>query len=202
MSSDFVWSFNAKGMGRPFVERRYLDGDTSMIEYLDTTLDVGLNPLFEPGRTYAGRAVKSKYVPTKMEWRSTEKLPSDILFHRNIFLVSEKVKDIVEDIDEYVHQFFQIQIYLEGGSLANQMFFFNICTRIDSMDRERTTSDFDGRVWLPGTGEFAFSKKTIGTHNVWIDKHVDPGRFISNSLKKKLEEADVTGLYLEKFPLY
>lgn len=202
MSNDVVWGFNAKGMGRPFVERRYLDGDTSMIEYLDTTLDDGLNPLFKPGRTYAGRAVKSKYVPTKMEWNSNDKLPPDILFHGNLLLVSRIFRNVIECNDEYTHQFFPIRIYLRDDSFVHQMFFFNICSRIDSMDREHATSEFDGRAWLPGTGEFAFSKKAIGTHNVWIDKHVDPGRFISNPLKKKLEESGVTGLYLEKFPLY
>ncbi|WP_150523065.1 hypothetical protein [Roseibium sediminis] len=79
MTEGAVYAFGFRAEAPHLIGSRLLDGNVSKIEYIDSTFDKGLSPLFEPGDMYAGRAVKSEHVPTMVEW-SSKRYPPPILF--------------------------------------------------------------------------------------------------------------------------
>jgi hypothetical protein len=179
MAKNTVWSIGFKEETGYHVNREPLDGDPRQIEYVDTTLDKGTNPTFEPGRLYAGRKVKPDHVPTKAVWGNKKVKPYDVFVLQGLILVSDTVKDIVEHFEPGIHQFYPIEMVYKDGSHARQMYFFNICARLDTMDRKRATAELINNVlWDPATGRFIFSNTLIGNRHAWIDKHVSPGLFI------------------------
>jgi hypothetical protein len=176
-----------------------LDGDVNKIEYVDTTFDKGHNPLFEAGRLYAGRAVKPDHVPTRAQWKSKRYLPPDVVYTYKMYLVSEAFKDIIERHEPGVHQFFPVELVYKDGSFARQMYFFNICTRLDGMDREQATAKFANVSFDPRTGEFVFSLKQIGDAHAWVDKHVIYGNFLSSTVVDEMKQQGLTGTAFKPF---
>ncbi|WP_150526947.1 imm11 family protein, partial [Roseibium sediminis] len=160
------------------VSLKLLDGDVDKIEYVDTTVDKGHSPLFKPGQLNAGRAIKPDHVPTRAQWESKRYPPPDVLFKYDMYLVSNAFKDILERHEPGVHQFFPVDVVYKDDSLARQMYFFNICSRLDGMDRERATAQLvKGIAFDLRTGEFVFNLIQIGEAHAWVDKHVIYGRF-------------------------
>ncbi len=202
MTGDQVWSFGFNEVAGFTVGRDVLDGDPIKIEYLETTLDQGLNPTFKAGRLYAGRPVKPDHVPTRVKWSSKKHPPYDVFMLRGLILVSDDFKEIIERHEPDVHQFFPVQAIYKDGSKAGQMYFFNICNRLDTMDRERATTKFDGVHWDPASGDFVFSKRLIGDHHAWKDKFIHPGRFLSDTVKSEIEKMGLTGITFHGFPVY
>ncbi|QDG76858.1 DUF1629 domain-containing protein [Labrenzia sp. PHM005] len=202
VTNDVVWSFGFDEPAGFIVDRDLLDGNPRKIEYIDTTPEKGDNPLFEPGDLYSGRAVKGDHVPTRIEWSNKKHPPYDVFRLEGLIVVSDTVKDIIEELEPDVHQFFPIAVVYKDGSLARQMYFFNICNRLDTMDRERATVTFDRVFWRPETGDFAFSKAAIGARHAWKDKHLSYGLFLSDAAKTRMEQSGVTGITFHSFPLY
>jgi Immunity protein family (Imm11) len=85
---------------------------------------------------------------------------------------------------------------------ARQMYFFNICNRLDTMDRERATAKEKGLFWDPSTGDYVFDKTAIGDRHAWKDKFLHPGLFLSDAVKSELEAAKLTGIIFHSFPAY
>jgi len=200
MTEGVVYAFGFRAEAPHLIGSRLLDGNVSKIEYIDSTFDKGLSPLFEPGDMYAGRAVKSEHVPTMVEWSSKRYPPPDTFLSEVIF-VSDAFKDIVERHEPGVHQFFPVEVVYKDGSFARQMYFFNICNRLDTMDRDRATAELrNGIMWDPRTGDFAFSLEKLGSAHVWKDKHVHPGRFLSSIVADELTSQGLTGISLHPYP--
>ncbi len=202
MTGDQVWSFGFDEVAGFTVGRDVLDGDPVKIEYIDTTFDFGLSPTFEPGDLYAGRAVKQDNVSTRVEWSSKKHPPYDVFMVRGLILVSDAFKDIIERLEPNVHQFFPVEVLYKDGSHARQMYFFNICNRLDTMDRERATANLDRIMWDPASGDFVFSKSLIGNHHIWKDKFIHPGKFLSDTVKSEIEKIGLTGITFHGFPAY
>lgn len=202
MNSDFVWAMGRQEEAGFLVERTFLDGDPRKIEYVDRTLDMGDNATFETGWMYAGRDVKPKHIPTKMMWSSKKHRPYDVFKQRGLILVSQEFKEIVERFEPDTHQFFPIEVVYKDGFHARQMYFFNICARVDTMSRAHTTAKMlHGISWDFTSGEFVFSKDQIGSRKVWIDKHVIHGLFFSNDIKDEIEKEKLTGAVFNGFPV-
>jgi Immunity protein family (Imm11) len=177
-----------------------LDGDVNKIEYVDKTFDKGHTPLFDAGELYAGRAVKPDHVPTRAQWASKRYSPPDVVFSRKMYFVSEAFKDIIERHEPSVHQFFPVEFLYKDGSFARQMYFFNICTRLDGMDRERATAQLrKGIAFDPRTGDFLFSLKQIGDAHAWVDKHVIFGNFLSSTVVDEMKQQGLTGIVFNPF---
>uniref|UniRef100_UPI00137578F6 imm11 family protein n=1 Tax=Roseibium sediminis TaxID=1775174 RepID=UPI00137578F6 len=177
MTEGVIYGIGTREEAPHTIECFPLDGDVDKIEYVDTTIDKGHTPLFDAGELYAGRAIKPDHVPTRVQWESKRYPPPDVLYKYGIYLVSNAFKDILERHEPGVHQFFPVDVVYKDGSLARQMYFFNICNRLDGMDRERATAKFANVSFDPRTGEFVFNLKQIGEAHAWVDKHVIYGRF-------------------------
>lgn len=200
MTDQLVWSFGFREEAGFIIDRIHLDGDPRKIGYVDTTRDEGRNALFEQGRLYAGRPVRPDHIPTRIQWSSKRYPPYDVFMSRGIIHVSDAFKDIVEHLEPGVHQFFPIEAIYKDGSFARQMYFFNICHRLDAVDRERATVQMRKIAWDSLTGEFAFSLDKIGGAHAWIDKRINPGRFLSNAVVTEIKKAGLTGIVPHSYP--
>jgi hypothetical protein len=197
-----VWNFgfnDGMGVTHSLLE---VDGDIRKIEYEDTTPEFGtLGGLFKAGRLNLGRAIKPDNVPARFEWGGPKnrKLP-DALYGSGVVFVSERLKAIIEHFEPGVHQFFPIDIiYKSNKELAAKMFFLNICTRLDSVDRDLTTSPFGGVMWRPDEGgTLVFNMDQIGNHHLWHDKHIMHGWMISDQLHDAFVAQKITGLVFHK----
>ncbi len=174
-----------------------LDGDRKMIEYVDPTRDVpGAGGLFRPGQFTSGRPVKQDFVPTKVVWSGPKRLGiPEALFGQGMFYVNQRFRAIVEGLEARVHQFFPVEMLWKDRTLAQAMFFFNVCTRLDSLDHKLTTAEISsGGVLQRETGTWVFNTHQIGDHHIWRDRHFYKGLFISDRLHDALVEAGVSGL--------
>jgi hypothetical protein len=174
-----------------------MDGNLDKIEYVNGSADWGtVAGGFEPGDLNLGRALKAEHVPTKFLWGGPKnrKLP-DVLYGRGVVIVSVRVKDIMERFEPGVHQYFPVNvIYKSSKEVAEKMFFLNICTRLDSVDRKLTTATLSqGGMWKPETGYWVFDLRKIGSHHFWHDQHLFLGWMISDSLKQAFEDASIKG---------
>ncbi|WP_157738637.1 imm11 family protein [Labrenzia sp. VG12] len=126
--------------------------------------------------------------------------PPDVVYTYEMYLVSDAFKDIIERHEPGVHQFFPVELVYKDGSFARQMYFFNICTRLDGMDREQATAQLiKGIAFEPRTGEFVFSLKQIGDAHAWVDKHVIYGTFLSSTVVDEMKQEGLTGTAFNPF---
>lgn len=175
-----------------------MDGNLDKIEYVERPkIWKGIGGGFKPGDLNLGRALKAEHVPTKFLWGGPKnrKLP-DVLYGRGVVIVSVRVKDIMERFEPGVHQYFAVDIiYKSNKELAEKMFFLNICSRLDSVDRELSTCKMsEGDImWQPETGYWVFDLAKIGAHHFWHDQHLFKGWMVSDVLKQAFEGASIKG---------
>jgi hypothetical protein len=177
-----------------------LDGDLKKIRPADLTPDGGIE--VRPTYGKAGRPFEIEHVPTRIRLEGPKRDLTDLRADFGLF-VDGKVRTEVEKLEAGVHQFFPVTFFWEDGSHAADRFWFVPCNRLDSVDRKETTFAFKGIWYLDGSTDkkLVFNRAQIGSHHAWIDKFITPmsGVWISNALKKGLEEAGVTGMSLRVY---
>ena len=197
-----VWNIGFDdGMGVTY-SMMEIDGDIRKIEYVDRTYSMGsVAGGFDNGDLNLGRAIKSDHVPTKLLWDgpASRKLP-DAMFGRGMVKVSDRIKTIIEQFEPGLHQFFPVDVYFKStNELARKMFYLNICTRLDSVDRELTTCPMGSVMWRPDQGgELVFNLDQIGNHHLWHDKHILHGWMMSDALQAALVNNNITGFVFHK----
>ncbi len=192
-----VWSMGFDDGLPVTIARTALDGDRRKIEYVDTTREpFSVGGHFEPGKLQLGRAVKPDHVPTRILREGSKETLPDVELAVGMYFVSDRFKEIVEGFEPGVHQFFPTDFVSKDGSLQAHMYFFNVCNRLDSVDRDLTTAPFQSNLaWRPDEGgELIFDLKRIGNHHIWHDKHIYDGLYVSDALHDALVEAGITGL--------
>ena len=196
-----VWAVGCDDGLPVTIAREALDGDRAKIEYVDTSREFdGVGGLFKPGDLHLGRAVKPEHVPTRILRAGSKKTLPDAEWAVGMFFVSDRFKEVVERFEPGRHQFFPTDFVSKDGSLQAHMHFFNVCNRLESVDRELTTTPFEyGRAWRPDKGgELVFNLEQIGDHHIWHDKNVHMGLYVSDALHDALIDAGLTGLEFVK----
>lgn len=195
-----VWGVGFKFDKADFhLGHRELDGDLTRVEYVDTSRDWGsIGGGFEPGELNLGRAIKPDHLPSKMQRQGKRYGMPDVTFGRGLFIVNGRFRDVVEAVEPDVHQYFPVDMLWEDdGTLAQKMFIFNICNRLDTVSREASTAELrKGRMWEPSTGEMVFSLPRIGDHHIWIDRHILATSmfYCSDRMHQALMDAGLTGI--------
>ncbi|WP_425462422.1 imm11 family protein [Maritalea mobilis] len=122
------------------------------------------------------------------------------------YLVDEKFKDVVDELEPDTHQFFPVELFWSDGSSAGQRYWFFPCNRLDTVDEERTTKKRRGKLWHPGRdfendGQFVFNRSQINGHHIWIDRFMVGiiGILMSNQMHDALLAEGVTGMGFNKF---
>lgn len=143
-----VWGLGSQPTGNYYPDFQALDGDMGNIECEDMTPDGGKD-IRKGECTDAGRRLKAENVPTKIEWRSKSKVP-DLTSPYIAMAVTERFRQVVEDLEPNVHQFLPLQYVDRKGEPLAQRWYFIPCNRIDSVDRKHTTMIlYKGAIWVP-----------------------------------------------------
>ena len=175
----------------------FLDGDLRKTEYVDITAEpFSVGGFFDPGKKRLGRALKPDNIPTKFRWGGAAARMPDIMLSHSVILVSDKVKGLVEMLEPGAHQFFPLETWCRGDQPGPRMYLLNICNRLDSVDREKTTKPFSqGIAWrTEKPGELFFNLQQIGNHKLWHDRHIFDVLFFTDDVKAAFEAANVTGV--------
>lgn len=174
----------------------FLDGDLGKTEYVDTTHDsYSVGGFFDPGKKRLGRALKPDHIPTKFRWGGAASRMPDIMLSHSVILISDKVKTIIERLEPGVHQFFPLETWCQGNEPGPRMYLLNICNRLDSVDREKTTKPFDRIAWQNGKpGELVFNLSQIGSHKLWHDRHIYDNFYFTDEVKAAFEAEKVSGI--------
>ena len=196
-----VWSMGEVEVMGYVVAMELLDGNLRKVEYVDTTFDPGsIGGSFDTGETKSGRSIKSDFLPTRVIWKGPKARVPDFIHSFGYYFVSDRFKDLVEQFEPGHHQFFPVDMLAKDRSLARKMYIFNICNRLDTVDRKLTTMKMSegGISWQHWTGTWVFNLGQIGNHHVWIDKHIHQGTYVSDALHDEIADAQITGIGFEK----
>ena len=190
---------------------KFLDGDMKQV------LPVGFefHPVTGGARLADGTRVKKKefyqgvrvdptHLPTKVMWKGKKRQLTDIQQAHDIFLVSDSLRHVVEELEPGTHLFAPVELVWEDGSHAASFFWFYPCVRIDGMDREHTTHELDEKaglwVFKPGK-KYVIGLKQVAGHHVWIDPRLTSGSvFVSGVVKQAMADAGVRGIGYNEFP--
>ena len=135
-----------------------------------------------------GYPLKPETLPKRYLWASDdldEFLPG--------FVVSPRFRDLIEQFEPGAHQFVPVEICrTPDGPAVATYYWFIICQRVDSVDREHTTfvwkapadepdegywvdSEFDPKtskmIRYPDS-KLVFNNRQVGHHHVWHDPHL------------------------------
>src|SRR6476469_7831020 len=163
----------------------------------------------------SGRPITVRNLPIQVRCLDRRPLPDYQTYH-SFRPVSDRFKEVVERIEPNVHQFFPAEYRGKDGSHVADMWFLNICNRLDSVDREHSEPTgmtlHDGRMWMPAFNAPGADRKTlrekypkpvlyfnnaqIGDTHLWIDKHEMHGPYLSNRMADALLAASLSGVSL------
>jgi len=120
--------------------------------------------------------------------------------------VSEKFKNLVEQFEPAVHQFFPLLVEdRDGVPLNKQLFIFNCAVGVDaiifrSCEPTWITYDFSPPLLRAGIGErFELSRPAIGDHHIWCGKTVAENKlFVSDAFYAALPSGTFEAKYREE----
>lgn len=178
-----------------------LDGNLDKVEIVDPTPDGG--GLLHKHKLMSGRAMKPDHMPTKLRrgGPGLDVLPLlDIDGYASCLLVNATFRDILENLEPSVHQFFPMAVHVGEEKVADR-WWLNICNRLDTYDRNRTYPLNERGFWKPtreNSGAQVFSIKAIGDRHAWHDKF-GHGTYISDAFAELLQAARLTGITYQHF---
>lgn len=148
-----------------------------------------------------GYAVDPATSPKKLCWRSGNRKLPDFITYGTVMVVSEKVREIIEEFEPGVHQLLPVDVYRPKANVPFARYYWLVvCNRIDSVDRKNTTlkqgGRFGGSMWQPterANDKLVFNLSLIGLAYLWRDPNLI-GVMCSDELVHSLREAGVTGL--------
>jgi hypothetical protein len=198
----------------PMHARKALDGSIDDIRLVDETPEPGLVIAAGSQILDAGRAVRPDHLPTTMQIGGGRRGVTDFDGYKGLIYVSAAFRDIIEQLEPDVHQFFSVGLVDKQGNHLGDHWIWVICNRVDGIDREHTTLVlWKGVLWLapaslsedelpPGVdpsvpGRRVFNASQVAGYNFWRDKHLIPGDiFCSDEAARKITDAGLTGIEL------
>lgn len=200
-----VWSFTYNPLGSSYPLAENVEGPTGPLQLVDPTPDGGV--ALSGSVSFSGRRVKPETVPRVIKWKSRQKIGDFCSSHRKT--VSGRLRALIEEIEPGVHQFEPIAFVAKDGSHLEERWFWQICNRIDSVNREETDWIlFKGVIWAPDDRipkderrGLVFDTGKIGAASFWHDKHDSNSNYCSSSARERLIETGMTGFrfYPQKY---
>lgn len=202
-----VWAMNISDGGTYTTTYELLDGDYQKIEYADQTLDTrSFGSTFPTGWHHLGREVKLDHVPSKLRrhGRKKKNLP-DVFWGVGMIFVRTRFRQVLESIEPNIHQYSPVELFWTDGEKAANVFYFNVCNRLDTVDHDRTEHEmYKGISYDLGAApekKLVFDLKKVGQAAIWRDRHLQPwgGAWVSDKLKRALEAAGISGVRFQHF---
>jgi hypothetical protein len=154
-------------------------------------------------------------LPKRVKWMDPNDNPVPDFDTTPMLNVSERVKQLVESLEPGIHQFVPVEYLDRKGNFLEKRYWFVVCNRIDSLDRERTTMLFvPGQGWMnpivanrlgetipphiniKEPARLVFNLAQIGSVHLWHDKFLGSSEFISDKMAEAFLAAGITGLRL------
>lgn len=204
-----------------------LDGDYEKIFVEDPIPDGGA--AMHERALDGGRQWTTGFVPTKFyrDGVSLERKPFAQVGTAwgTKLVITKEVRDVIEDMEPSVHQFFPVEIYIdENDPNANSTdeiinvdrderdlklrkigdrFILNVCTRIDSMHKTESVAlnekgFYKSKLDKDKVGPI-FSTKAIGSHHLWRDKFFHWTALWSDELFERVRDVVDDELRFERF---
>lgn len=153
-----------------------------------------------------GYRVIGDTAPKKMLWEGGDNPLPDII-QRNCLAISPGFRDLVEQFEPGVHQFFPVEIYKARNSDSSATYYWiNVCNRIDSIDPDQSNlywkSNYAGErgSWRKKDGEdkLVFSLRNISDRHLWMDPFLSTHRYFycSNQFAQAAKAENFLGLEL------
>jgi hypothetical protein len=172
-----------------------IDGDVKKIRVVDETPDGGGN-IF-PGSTDAGRHIELHDIPTKVRVLGPRYPLLDFYaFSRNTLVVPQAFKDLIDELEPNVHQFFPLELQ-RAKKKVGERYWFIFGQRLDTLDFAASypPRDETGRQ-LAKSERLAvhiFSIQKIGKAHAWVDRVIG-GQNFSSLLVDRIHSLGLTGL--------
>jgi uncharacterized protein DUF1629 len=152
-----------------------IDGDFSEVEITDLTPDGGAQ--ISNVELNSGRPVKPDHMPTRLKRKKAfdQPLADYMPAPKGAAFVSQRFKDLVEEFEPGVHQFFEMSVK-SGKEDLGVMHYFIVCNRIDGLDHAACVppirpQDHVYRGTFAASDRQVFSAKKIGGKHLWVEKH-------------------------------
>jgi len=146
-------------------------------------------------------AVREEDVSTKMKLRRTyKKLPCMFVCDAP-WMVCDQFRDLVEQLEPNVHQFFPIDILDLKDKVVGQRFVLNICNRLDALDEHKSEISWWGKegrlegkpvsgsgyASIDPLGKLFVRKTVVQGHHFWGDNWLSGagGRFFCSDEAQK-----------------
>lgn len=215
-----VYGLNARPTQGYYVHFESLDGDEQAIRVIDDLPDEGGKPILP----FPGRPIDPSHVPTRVRWKDRKKQPMGDFDGGPLESVSARAKDLIEQLEPGVHQFFPVTFYDIDGDFLENRWFLNICNRLDTIDRERVQGFVMKRyqsgmeAWIlvrdivrrkefdllpPGYDttqppRLVFNRAQIDGAHLWVDRHLSSGIWVSDEFDAAYDAAGLTGRKAER----
>lgn len=202
-----VWSMSYRPKPDSYPLAEVAEGNSGELELEDMTDDGGVG--LRISRWSSGRRAKPESIPKVIRWMSKRKL----LDYEGAYIgwtVSDRFRDLIEEIEPGVHQFQRIRFIAKDRSLLADRWFWQVCNRVDSVNREKSDWVLLGRdiqSWSPpskrlridGKHHLVFGLTQIGDAQFWYDKHISTTLLVSDAAKSRIEVVGITGVHFHHY---
>jgi len=193
-----------------YVEEAFVDGNPPEVKLQGPLTDEmrDATGLYWKHQYNIGYPVSAENVPTIWRWSSTVSVP-DYYEPHGFPCVSSVIKELVEEIEPGVHQFFPLRVEGREGRPLTNRFLWVLCNRIASVDRNKTNLTlYKGHIWRSeykvgnqrvkiDNSVLFFSNEISSGFHFWRDKEISRSPiFLSDDAARRLSEVRLGGLII------
>ena len=167
----------------------------------DEPIEWPIEPIGDPIGMSLGFWMPSSIIPTKGSRTKKKRIP-DVFVLGGFFAVSQRFKDLVEEFEPDIHQFFPITLSdFDGSKVEPDYYIFNCMVAIDTILVKESGLKWTFRDhWqqphldIPARDPFyrwKLSKPQIAGRHIWTDFYTRPpseGFYVSDELFKKIQK--------------
>ncbi len=192
-----VYSLGYKPAGSSYPNAELVEGPRELVVE-DQTADGGIHVNVEPG--LSGRRIKPESVARVIRRFGRRRLLD--FEGQFVATVNDRFRRLIEEIEPGIHQFEPVRYIGRDDELLEERWFWQVCNRLDTVDRERSNGEIRRVTYGPRKGvpmRVVFNLEAIGRAKFWCDKHYTPGRLITDEVHERLIAERVTGLQYHRY---
>lgn len=160
-----------------------------------------------------------RVLPMKMKWKDSAGRQIPDFDQTPTLNISERVKQLIEEIEPGVHQFEPVEYTYSRGGRTEMRYWLKMGNKIDGLDHEHTTMVLsEGIQWVPPRDllrrglpippgidpeqkpRLVFNLAKIGDKQMWNEPLLNSGNvFMTDRLAQAFRDAELTGIELSEF---
>ena len=162
---------------------------------------------FNPSAWIRGHRADPESVPKKAREYSKFKRFPDVFATLGIWTVSDGFRQIAEELEPGINQFFAVEMFRKDGlQIPKKYFFMNVCQSFDAIDIEQSNvewyeNEYGSRFLTQDRGGFrlVMHGDAIADRHLWCgDRHFFNQTYVSDLFMKKLKAAKLNGWRADK----